>query len=160
TPNPHIPWDRLAVKVVSERVPWPRGVSRRIAGVSSFGFSGTNAHVMLEEAPTVPLQRNDTNGSAPTPERSVHLLAISAPSPAALRDLAERHARFLEVQTEEELADVCYTANVCRSHFEHRLALLTASRQQASALLAEWAEGKVAAELRQGEARGRPKFAL
>ena len=46
-PSPHIPWDRLAVRVVDEALPWPRDGRPRIAGVSSFGFSGTNAHVIV-----------------------------------------------------------------------------------------------------------------
>ena len=50
-PSPHIPWDRLAVEVVKEGIPWERNGRSRIAGVSSFGFAGTNAHVILEEAP-------------------------------------------------------------------------------------------------------------
>jgi acyl transferase domain-containing protein len=51
TPNPRIPWSELAVRVVSEPTPWPRDGSPRIAGVNSFGIAGTNAHVVLEEAP-------------------------------------------------------------------------------------------------------------
>src|SRR6201999_2953203 len=51
TPSPHIPWDRLALKVVQEATPWERNGEPRIAGISSFGFAGTNAHVILEEAP-------------------------------------------------------------------------------------------------------------
>jgi acyl transferase domain-containing protein len=50
-PSPHIPWDRLAVQVVQEATAWERNGRPRIAGVSSFGFAGTNAHVILEEAP-------------------------------------------------------------------------------------------------------------
>lgn len=50
-PSPHIPWERIPVRVVSEATPWPTSDSPRIAGVSSFGFSGTNAHVILEEPP-------------------------------------------------------------------------------------------------------------
>jgi len=56
TPSPHIPWDRLALQVVQEATPWERNGEARIAGVSSFGFAGTNAHVILEEAPAQAVQ--------------------------------------------------------------------------------------------------------
>src|SRR5207248_10319286 len=55
TPNPHIPWSELPVAVPTAATAWTRGSSRRIAGVSSFGFSGTNAHIVIEEAPPVPV---------------------------------------------------------------------------------------------------------
>ena len=58
-PSPHIPWDRLAVEVVKETMPWERNDRPRIAGVSSFGFAGTNAHVILEEAPVAPARGGD-----------------------------------------------------------------------------------------------------
>ena len=75
-PSPHIPWDRLAVEVVSEALPWDRNGRPRIAGVSSFGFAGTNAHVILEEAPA-------STAAAPgpveqAPERVQHPSAIGA----------------------------------------------------------------------------------
>ena len=81
TPNPNIEWDELPIAVVTERKPWPVSERRRLAGVSSFGFSGTNAHVVLEEAPAkLP--------AAAVIERPVHLLTLSAKNEAALRDLS------------------------------------------------------------------------
>ncbi|EJZ05585.1 type I polyketide synthase, partial [Mycolicibacterium vaccae] len=63
-PSPHIPWDRLAVQVVEETTPWERTDRPRIAGVSSFGFAGTNAHVILEEAPDYPAAPTGQPGPA------------------------------------------------------------------------------------------------
>ena len=68
TPNPHIAWDRLNVRVVAERTAWPRAARPRIAGLSAFGFSGTNAHVIVEEAPA-PAPSAAENGSAAGPLR-------------------------------------------------------------------------------------------
>ena len=65
-PSPHIPWDRLAVQVVEEATVWERNGRPRIAGISSFGFAGTNAHVILEEAPEEAAPRCDVAaGAAP-----------------------------------------------------------------------------------------------
>ena len=85
-PSPHIPWDRLAVEVVKETIPWERNGRPRIAGVSSFGFAGTNAHVILEEAPVAPkAQPAAAPGPVEQPEdRRFSILPLSAQTPAAL----------------------------------------------------------------------------
>src|SRR5262249_26382192 len=80
-PDTNVPWSELAIKVPPERMPWKTHGHRRIAGVSSFGFSGTNAHVILEEAPDQP-----TAEKSSVPESSsAYLLPISARSPVAFR---------------------------------------------------------------------------
>ncbi|WP_265270990.1 type I polyketide synthase [Nostoc sp. KVJ3] len=134
---------------------WLRGNTPRIAGVSSFGFSGTNAHVVLEEAPLKEQGRSD-NGISPLPlypstphplcplassERPLHLFSLSAKSETALLQLALAYQAYLETAPELELADVCFSANTGRSHFKHRLAVVTSSlnelRQKLGQLIAQ-----------------------
>ena len=112
-PSPHIDWGRMPLEVVTERTPWAAGPSPRVAGVSSFGFSGTNVHVIVEEAPAPRL-------APATFERPLHLLTLSARSPEALQEMAGRYADTMAVPT-AELADLAYVANAGRSHFAHRV---------------------------------------
>nr|VFJ45201.1 MAG: thioester reductase domain-containing protein [Candidatus Kentron sp. DK] len=125
-PSPHIDWKNLPFRVPVARQPWPRGEARRIAGVSSFGMSGTNAHVVLEEAPAVPEQP-----PAIDTERPIHLLTLSAKSDKALRELAGNYAIWLEGHPEVPFADVCFTAYTGRTHFEQRLAVVAGSSGEA-----------------------------
>ena len=98
----------------------PGGNGKYLAGVSSFGFSGTNAHVIVEEAPVVSRnQRAEGNK-----ERPLHILTLSAKDSAALQTLAERYDAHLDANKDANLADICYTANTGRSHFAHRLAFI------------------------------------
>ena len=121
-PNPHIEWDKLPVVVPTQVTPWlPEGGTnnregKRLAGVSSFGLSGTNAHLILEQAP--PTQRAP---KADVPDQTYHLLTLSAKSGQALYDLAERYQKQLP---DAPLKDICFTANVGRTHFQHRLAVI------------------------------------
>ena len=124
-PNPHIDWENLPIRVPVKRQSWLRGEKSRFAGVSSFGMSGTNAHVVLEEAPPV------NEPPVIEAERPFHLLTLSAKSNEALRELAENYAAWLEAHPETTLADACFTASTGRSHFEHRLALVAGSREEA-----------------------------
>ncbi len=149
TPTPHVAWEELPLRVPVALEPWPEG-GRRIAGVSSFGFSGTNAHLLLEARPdpaAPPAQ-------APVEERPLHLLALSAQSEGALRELAARYADLLSASGSSEsrprLPDVAFTANSGRSHFAHRLALVAAEDKVAAAAqaLAACARGEAAAGLR------------
>jgi len=121
--NPHISVEDLQLLIPTQSISWPEGQKKRIAGVSSFGFSGTNAHMILEEAPEIKTKQVDV-------ERPFHLLAVSAKSEIALQELAERYQRHFGAHPEESLEDICFTASVGRSHFEHRLAVIGQSPKQ------------------------------
>ena len=142
-PNPHIPWDTLPVRVVGEATAWARSSGRRLAGVSSFGFSGTNCHVILEEAPA--------REAAPAAvDRPLHLLALSGRTKEALSELAGRVAAHLGTKVDEPLADVCYSLNAGRAHFGQRAAVVAASRESLQGALSAAARGDEAEGLRHG----------
>lgn len=123
--NPHIPFDRLPLHVQRELTPWPKTEHKALAGVSSFGFGGTNAHLVLEEA----VQQNKTDEPKDTrSDDAEELLVISARSREALRDFARSYREFLDDES-ESLRDICYTAGVRRSHHDYRLALVGHSRK-------------------------------
>ena len=123
TPNPYIAWDELPVKVNTQLRDWQvADGATRIAGISSFGFSGTNAHVVLAEAPS---QQKRPNRKMPA-----QLLLLSAKSELSLRQLAKRYAHHLSNHEEQSLADVCGTAMHGRTHFPYRLAIVGDSHQQ------------------------------
>jgi myxalamid-type polyketide synthase MxaB len=162
-PNPLIPWDKLPIRIVTERTPWPAG--KRIAGVSSFGFGGTNAHVIVEQAPapapkkgTDPICAKHPEGRAGkwglspflVPERPLHLLTLSAKSEAPLRQLAGRMAEAADRVTVETLGDFCYSANTGRSPFEYRLALPASSHQDLAGGLRDFAEQRSAPAVKTG----------
>ena len=149
-PNPHIAWERLPVKVTSEATAWPGG--RKIAGVSSFGFSGTNAHVIVEEAPAE--QRIEKREN----ERSEHLLVLSARSEVALKQLAGRYVQWLEAEPEAGLADVCYSAGVGRSHLGQRAAAVVNSVEEAKELLVKLERGESGEDCTVGRAARGPRW--
>ena len=122
-PNPHIAWDDLAVRVATRREPWRRP---RLAGVSSFGISGTNAHVLVGEAPDVPDPAGTTEPPADQhrPPGGLHLLPLSARSASALDTLAARMAEHLSRHPDLPPERVCATAATGRVHFEHRLVVM------------------------------------
>ncbi len=134
TPNPRIDWARIPVQVAAAPVDWPAAARPRIAGVSAFGFSGTNAHVVIEEAPVPP-------APAPDLDRGHHLLVLSGRSDAALHDLAGRFAAHLAGHPEQALEDVCFTAAAGRAHLSHRLAIVASTREGLEADLRRAAAG-------------------
>ena len=126
--NPAIEFEHSPFYVCDRLQPWPyRGHPRR-AGVSSFGFGGTNAHVVIEEAPRSIHQ-------APEKDRRLHLLTLSAASAKALSEYAGRFARHLRDHAEGSLADVCFSANVGRPALKHRLAVVAETRAALTAAL-------------------------
>ena len=145
----HIAWERYAIEVPTQLRHWEPINGRRVAGVSSFGFSGTNAHVVLEEAPGV-------TGAESALERPYHLLTISAKTVEALGDQMKAYRARLQRGDEERLADLCYTANVGRAHFGQRVIVGGETRAEVSAKLAN-GEGMVRGEV---GAQQKPRVAM
>jgi acyl transferase domain-containing protein/acyl carrier protein len=133
-PNPHFEWGSLPLRVATVRQPWAAGERRRIAGVSAFGFSGTNAHVVLEEAPAAT--------AAGGLKRERHILTLSAKSEAALRNLAARYRQHLAENLGQDLGDVCFTAHTGRTHFAYRMSVVASTPAEAREKLAHAAVGK------------------
>jgi acyl transferase domain-containing protein len=128
-PNPEIDFAASPFYVNSELRPWPRNGAPRRAGVSAFGFGGTNAHVVLEEAPQLP--------PATPSARSHQLLLLSAKSPRALAAASLRLADHLRSHPGLDLADVAYTLQRGRKGFDHRRALVCRDLDEAVALLSD-----------------------
>ena len=131
-PNPQINWN-VPIKVPTVPVPW-HNAEPRIAGVSAFGFSGTNAHLVIESAPEI--------HSESFTERPVHLLTLSARSEQALGELVQRYEKFLRDNSHVSLADLCFTVNTGRSHFNHRLAIVASSIAELREKLARLTAGE------------------
>jgi amino acid adenylation domain-containing protein len=127
-PNPHLDLDAGPFRVRAGATPWPRGARPRLAGVSSFGVGGTNAHVILEEAPAV---------DAPEASDAPEALLLSARTPAALDRAAAALAAHLRAHPEARLADVAHTLQVGRRAFAHRRALVASSAAEAAEALAD-----------------------
>lgn len=131
TPNPHIPWSRLPVKVSTQALDWQGNEGIRRAGVSAFGMSGTNVHLILESAPIAE--------QAPTqnlPDRDQNLLVLSAKSAQSLRDLAGRYETLLGGD-DVNFADLCHSANTTRSKYRYRAAIVAGDAQAARSLAAK-----------------------
>lgn len=115
TPNPHIPFDQLPLKVQQQREPWQRKSAQRTAAVSAFAFGGTNAHAVLQSAPMLA-------AAATSPSRPRHVLTFSAQLPTALQAQATQLAEWLQ-QSALPLSEICHTANTGRTHTTYRVAV-------------------------------------
>lgn len=120
TVNPLINLAAIPAQVPTSLQAWEPGMQKQIryAGVSSFGFTGTNAHLILTEAPTAEI----VTGSADTPERPMHVLTLSGHTPEALAAQQARLAEFVQGETSLELANVCHKLALGRSTLDYRLA--------------------------------------
>ncbi|WP_107658780.1 type I polyketide synthase [Nocardia suismassiliense] len=146
-PNPAIPFDELGLRLATARQPWPAG-RPRLAGVNSFGFGGSNAHVILEGPPE----------RAPKPdkvtERAAHepvLFSLSAKSKDALRAYADSYADFLDdPATAAALPAIASTQAQTRSHYDHRLAMVCSSVDELRTALHDVAAGSSPESVRSG----------
>jgi mycoketide-CoA synthase len=128
-PSPHIDWSAGTVRLLTEPVPWPVTDHPRTAAVSSFGISGTNAHLILQQAPTPP--EEPAYAQAPTGhtqdgvEFGLLMWPVSARTPAALSAQADRLHHHLVSHPDLDLTEVAYSLGCTRAHHSHR-AVITA----------------------------------
>ncbi len=134
--NQAIGLEEMPITIPTALTPWPIGETPRLAGISSFGLSGINAHVILEEAP--PPRDGETQATRPC-----HLLTLSTKSEPALQAQAAQFAQYLADHAHVPMADVCYTAHQARAHFNHRLSLAAGTPAEAAAKLQEACQGKI-----------------
>lgn len=139
SPNPQIDFESSPFYVNAESCPWPEGPTPRRAGVSSFGIGGTNAHVVLEEAPSV---------EHVTPARREQLLVLSARTPSALDAATAQLASFLRAHPEWELADIAHTLQVGRRAFPVRRAVAATTTAEAADALEKKEPARVSTSLR------------
>lgn len=183
--NPYISLEGTTFVIPNDLQPWFVGTEGRFAGISAFGFGGTNCHTILEEAkaefrlPILGLestteqkpQEKEAKGEShqtnpieqtASMDRRTHLLSLSAKNEQALKELAQRYVDFLATHPEATLADVCFTANTGRSHFEHRLAVVANSHSQLREQLQAFAAGENPTGWVSGQAnhKTRPKLAM
>ena len=148
TPSPHIPWNDIPVQIPTARTEWQAIEGRRIAGVSSFGFSGTNAHVVVEEAPPIV--------AAVQPSELHRLLfVLSAESETALRALAAVYESAFVETSGNRLEDICFSAAVSRAAHPHRAAVLASSVQELREALRALACGEEHERVRTSRVVGR-----
>jgi len=131
-----IPWDTLNLEPVSELRPWITTGQLRHAGLSAFGASGSNAHLVIEEAPFCLPAENVT----PQAENQTQVLAISAKSKNALDSLAQSYLQLSQCP-DHSLADLCFNANDLRDHFKQRLAFCATNKIELSRLIEEYISG-------------------
>ncbi len=177
-PSPHVDWERVPIRIPRQITAWEDERGPRVAGISSFGFSGTNAHVLLEEAPVAepagpPAQLNGSSA----PPAGPRLLVLSAHSPQALLAIAASYRDLLALAPATPApadpvlsadpaipgpaddttwptaswADIARTAALHRSHLPHRLTVVAATAEQAAASLGAVCDGKSARNVRLGE---------
>ncbi|GAK56425.1 JamP protein [Candidatus Vecturithrix granuli] len=143
-PNPQIDFANTPFYVNAKLADWPSEGSPRRAGVSSFGFGGTNAHIILEEAPP-----RLTSGDS----RPAQLLVLSAKSESVLENATTNLAAHLQQHPELNLADVAYTLQVGRHVFNHRRAIVCQDRVEAIKLLRSPNSKQVVTQVREQAAR-------
>ncbi|TWF40663.1 amino acid adenylation domain-containing protein [Chitinophaga polysaccharea] len=133
TPNRFIPWKDMPVKVADILTPWPSAASPRRAAVSAFGLSGTNVHLVLEEAPVVAVPEEKQLPAYP--------LLLSAKTPAALQAMVSRYISFLR-ESEASIGAIARSMALSRDAYACRLAWQATSKEEAARQLQEYVDGR------------------
>jgi acyl transferase domain-containing protein/NADPH:quinone reductase-like Zn-dependent oxidoreductase/SAM-dependent methyltransferase/acyl carrier protein len=137
-PNPDIPFEELRLRVPRTLEPWPAHEGPAIAGVNSFGFGGSNAHIVLQEAPA---QKEQT--WEPLADGRPQLIPLSARSPEALRAFAGSYEQFLkDAGADVSLRDFCHTTRLRRTHHDYRLGVVAGSTAELADRLGAFARGE------------------
>lgn len=164
TPNRSVEWDRLPIQIPAQLQDWTRKGKKRAGGVSSFGFSGTNAHVIVEQ-----YVEENRPGAEQGIERAQlelsgadhpSLFPLSAKTESALQQIALRLADHLKGHPSLLLAEIARTLNTGRSHFEYRAAFVAASRAELLTLFDALAGSDVAAVTHRGRAAAHSRAAF
>jgi acyl transferase domain-containing protein/acyl-CoA synthetase (AMP-forming)/AMP-acid ligase II len=140
TPNQYISWDTIPIAVADRLMDWRVNNKPRTAGVSSFGLSGTNVHVIVSEAPALPaphLTRQDQPQGI-----SWHILNLSAKTDTALQQLAERYISFFGTDSCPCMRDVSYTSVLSRGDMIKRISIIGRDHEEFKRILADYAAGK------------------
>ncbi|GAA4782212.1 non-ribosomal peptide synthetase/type I polyketide synthase [Lysobacter hankyongensis] len=134
-PNPELRIEDSPFHLNPQARPWPSDVARPLAGVSSFGFGGVNAHVVIEaaDAPTDPARDDGSDGP--------QLFTLSARTPSALRAYVDAFCALLAQGTPASMADVCFTVNRGRQSWPRRLAVVADRKETLLCLLGDWLAG-------------------
>ena len=119
--NPHIDLSNERIRIPTSIQPWIKNSKPRRAGISSFGFGGTNAHVICSEGNGLP---GEGRGEG------YHILTLSASTEPAIRELVKNYEGYLKENQGVSIGDVCYGSNIGRSHFNHRLAVVGTSTEE------------------------------
>jgi acyl transferase domain-containing protein/acyl carrier protein len=146
-PNPRIDWANIPIRVADKTMEWRRGKRARRAAVSAFGLSGTNAHVIVEEAPSAAAAAEAADGPM--------LVPLSASNEAALRELAGRHAAAISTMENLTLADVSATLGQGRAHLPRRMAAIARSTGELATQLKIYSDGEIAPGVIDGGTRAR-----
>ena len=130
-PNPHFAWNDVPLVVPTTSIPWPAvDHQARLAAVSAFGFSGTNAHVIVEGVSwgTFSTCQSATGTLKTCPTKPpLHLFTLTAASDEALKSLAEKYCGHISAHPELRLEDLCFSAATTRDHFKRRIAVVAVS---------------------------------
>ena len=136
-PNSRITWDKYPFKIPQELTDWAVD-KKKIAGVSAFGMSGTNVHVICEEFS----DKTNVRVKSYIDSVEMHVLNLSAKTNSSLHALVKKYESFIQKKTKINLADVCYTANIGRDHFNNRFSIVVSSVEELASGLQDYLHGK------------------